>query len=257
MKRLIYILPLLSLMVISCNREPLADATVDLNPAYVGEMVRFTSYSTNAESVEWDMDDGFIYNTSVVDHYFVDPGYYDVRLSAYGVKGDISTAVIPMEVIGSAITITVEDIDNEGTYIPETEIYLFRSLADWDTGNLDLAFGPFYTNSFGVVTIDGLSYQKYYVDAYISYGNTGYVNWLLGEEDEYWIETQLLSAGPSIDHYFTAYVEYVSFDKKKAAAVEEERKGRIPASRAAGQLKAAGQDRPFKENKSTAEGEKR
>ena len=255
MKRLIYILPLLSLIVISCNREPFADATVDLNPAYVGEMVRFTSFSTNAESVEWDMDDGITYSGPVVDHYFKNPGSYDVRLSAFGVKGGVSTAIIPMDVIGSEITITVEDIDSEGTFIPDVEIYLFRTLADWDTGDLDLAIGPFYTTGNGVVTIDGLSYQKYFVDAYIDYGGTGYVNWLLGEDDEYWIETQLLSAGPDIDHYFTAYVEYVTFDKKKAAsAVEEERKGRIPASRAAGQLKLT---RSIKENKRTEKGEKR
>jgi len=253
MKRLIYILPLLSLIVISCNREPFADATVDLNPAYVGEMVRFTSYSTNAESVEWDMDDGITYVGPVVDHYFKDPGFYDVQLRAFGVKGGVSTAIIPMEVIGSEVTIIVEDIDNPNTYIPEVEIYLFRTLADWDTGDLDLAIGPFYTNSNGVVTIDGLSYQKYYVDAYVSYGNTGYVNWLLGEDDPYYIETQLLSGLD--DHTFIAFVEYVTFDKKKAASVvEEERKGRVPASSAAGQLKSA---RSMKENKISEKGEKR
>lgn len=251
MKRFTIILPLLALLVTSCHKEPYADATVDLNPAYVGEYVRFTSYSTNYEYIEWDMDDGYTYNDPVVDHYFMDPGNYDVRLRAFGKKGGVSTAIIPMTVIGSAITITVEDIDNEGTYIPDVEIYLFLSLADWDTGDLDLAIGPFYTNSSGVVTIDGLSYQRYYVDAYVSYGSTGYVNWLLGEDDAYWIETQLLSAGPNIDHYFTAFVEYVTFDKKKAAAVDEERKGRVPVSRPDTQLKAAPQDRPMKENKIT------
>ena len=91
MKRLITILPLLSLFVISCYREPHAEATVDLNPAFVGEYVRFTSLSTNVDHLEWDMDDGYLYNTAVVDHYFVDPGRYDVRLRAFGHKGDVST----------------------------------------------------------------------------------------------------------------------------------------------------------------------
>lgn len=67
MKRLIILLPLLSLIVISCNREPFANGSVDLNPAYVGEYVRFTSYSTNSDYVEWDMDDGIMYNEPVVD----------------------------------------------------------------------------------------------------------------------------------------------------------------------------------------------
>jgi hypothetical protein len=251
MKRITTILPILALFITSCHREPFADATVDLNPAYVGEYVRFTSYSTNADYIEWDMDDGYTYNDPVVDHYFVDPGNYDVRLSAFGPKGDVSTAIIPMEVIGSSVTITVEDIDNEGTFIPDVEIYLFLSLADWDTGDLDLAIGPFYTDGSGDVTIDGLSYQRYYVDAYVSYGSTGYVNWLLGEDDPYWIETQLLSAGPNIDQYFTAFVEYVTFNKKKAADVDEERKGRVSVSRSDAQLKSTPEDHPLKENKIT------
>jgi len=172
MKRLISLLPLLSLIVISCTREPFADGTVDLNPAYVGEYVRFTSFSTNADYVEWDMDDGIMYNEPVVDHYFDDPGFYDVSLRAFGTKGGVSSMVIPMEVIGSEVTIVVEDIDYENTFIPDVEIYLFNTLDDWDTGDIDLAIGPFYTNSVGEVTIDGLSYQKYYVDAYVSYGAT-------------------------------------------------------------------------------------
>ena len=170
MKRLLTILPLLSLIVTSCYREPFAEATVDLNPAFVGEYVRFTSLSTNADYVEWDMDDGYTYNTSVVDHYFVDPGQYDVTLRAFGPKRGVSTAVVPMEVIGSEITIEVREYWEE-FLIPDVEIYLFLTLDDWDTGDLDLAIGPFYTNSYGQVTIDDLSYQRYYVDAYYQYGN--------------------------------------------------------------------------------------
>lgn len=256
MKRLITILPLLSLIVISCTREPFADGTVDLNPAYVGEYVRFTSFSTNADYVEWDMDDGIMYNEPVVDHYFDDPGFYDVSLRAFGTKGGVSSMVIPMEVIGSEVTIVVEDIDYENTFIPDVEIYLFNTLDDWDTGDIDLAIGPFYTDGYGEVTISGLSYQKYYVDAYISYGATGYVNWLLGADDPYWIETQLLT-GVDI-HTFIAFVEYVTFDGKKSApAVEEGRKGRVPVSPAAGQLKSTGKDRSLKENKSSEKRENR
>lgn len=254
MKRFIHILPLLSLMVISCNREPYADFTVSQNPTYVGQPVRFTSYSTNTDYVEWDMDDGFMYTDPVVDHYFVDPGWYDVSLRAFGTSGGVSSAVMPMEVIGSEVTIIVEDIDYENTFIPDVEIYLFYTLDDWDTGDLDLAIGPFYTNGYGEVTISNLSYQRYYVDAYISYGSEGYVNWGLGEYDAYWIETKLLT-GWEI-HSFIAYVEYVTFTGKKAApSVEEERKGRIPFSPAAGQLKSTGQDRPKKENKATVKRE--
>lgn len=253
MKRLITILPLLSLFVISCYREPVAEATVSYNPAYVGEIVQFTSYSTNTNYVEWDMDDGTMYSSPIVDHYFVDPGYYDVQLRAFGDKGGVSSALIPMEVIGSEITIEVREYYDE-YLIPEVEIYLFRSLDDWDTGDIDLAIGPFYTDDYGQVLISGLSYQMYYVDAYYRVGNEGFVNWNLGAEDVYWIETQLLSGLD--DHFFVAYVDAVIFDAKKAAEAEEIRTGRIPNSPAAGQLKSAG-DRPQKENRTTIEGEKR
>lgn len=250
MKRLLTILPLLSLIVISCNREPYAEATVDLNPAFVGEYVRFTSLSTNTDFVEWDMDDGYTYSTPVVDHYFMDPGWYDVTLRAFGTKGGVSTAVIPLEVIGSLINIEVRDID-EDFLIPDVEIFLFKTLEDWDTGDINLAIGPFYTDDYGQVAIDGLSYQKYYVDAYYQYGNTGYVNWLLGADDVDYIETQLLTGWET--HYFIAYVEAVEFTKKKSA---ETRTGRLPMSPAAGQLKSAG-ERVKKENKSSTERERK
>ena len=157
--------------------------------------------------------------------------------------------MISMDVIGSEITIEVREIGQE-FLIPGVEIYLFKTLDDWDTGEIDLAIGPFYTNSYGEVTIDGLSYQKYYVDAYYRVGNEGYVNWLLGADDVYWIETQLLTGWET--HYFTAYVEAVVFDGTKSA---EARSGRLPMSPAAGQKKAAG-ERVKKENKSSAERER-
>lgn len=254
MKRLITILPLLSLIVISCQKDPpppYAEAGVDLNPAFVGEYVRFTSYSTNTDYVEWDMDDGYTYNTGVVDHFFEDPGWYDVTLRAYGANGRVSTAVVPMEVIGSIITIEVREYWDE-YLIPDVEIHLFETYDDWYDLNWDNAIGPFYTDSYGEVTIDGLSYQKYYVDAYLRIGNEGYSNEDLGIEDVYWVETPLLTGWEY--HYFTAYVDAVIWEDVKKST--EKRKERLPNSPAAGQLKTAG-DKVKKENKSSVERERK
>lgn len=253
MKRILAILPLLTLIVLGCNREPFADATVNPNPVYAGDYVRFTSYSTNTDFVEWDMDDGFMYNDPVVDHYFVDPGWYDVTLRAFGTKGGVSSLVIPVEVIGSELTIIVQEYWDE-YYIPDAEIYLFRTLENWDSARYDLAIGPFYTNSYGEVTISGLSYQNYYVDAYYWDGINEYANWDLGWEDVYWIETD---PPAGLDNAFIAWVEVLTDMKKSAPTGEELRKRRIPYSRPAGQKKATGQDRPLKENKTTQPGEKR
>jgi PKD repeat protein len=253
MKRLITILPLLALIAISCHKDPpppYAEAGVDLNPAFVGEYVRFTSYSTNTDYVEWDMDDGYTYNTGMVDHYFVDPGYYDVTLRAFGVNGRVSTAVVPMEVIGSEITIEVREYYDE-YLIPDVEINLFFTYDDWLDLNWENSIGPFYTDSYGQVTIDGLSYQNYYVDAYYRVGNEGYSNGILGLEDEIWVDTELLTGWET--HFFVAYVDAVEWPAKKSTDVRRER---LPLSPAAGQLKSAG-DRVKKEIKSSVERERK
>ena len=221
MKRILTFLPLLSLIVISCNREPFADATVDLNPAYVGEDVRFTSYSTNSDYVEWDMDDGITYDEPIVDHYFIDPGYYDVSLRAFGTKGGVSTAVIPMEVIGAELTVVVmlwTDTENDappGYLLPEASVILYPTLLDWDnqTNAVTLPDGSLYelfTNSIGECTFTGLSYQRYYIDVW----EANHDNRLLGGEDVWWIETDLLDG--SYYWTFEAKVDYYESGKKSA-----------------------------------------
>lgn len=216
MKRFLYILPLLSLMVISCTREPVADATVDLNPAFVGEYVRFTSYSTNSDYVEWDMDDGFTYNDPVVDHYFVDPGFYDVTLRAFGTKGGVSSLVIPEEVIGAELTVVVRlwtDTDHgeaPGYLLPGAEVTLYPTLEDWD--NFTNPSETLITDSYGECTFTGLSYQRYYVDVW----EANHDNEQLGLEDVGWIETPMLEGV----YYWTfeAMVDYYPDGKKAAAA---------------------------------------
>jgi hypothetical protein len=218
MKRLIYILPLLSLIVISCNREPFADATVDLNPAFVGEYVRFTSYSTNTDYVEWDMDDGIMYNEPVVDHYFVDPGFYDVTLRAFGTKGGVSSLVINEEVIGAELTVVVRlwtDIENgeaPGYLLPGAEVTLYPTFEDWE--NLSNGIETLYTDSYGECTFTGLSYQRYYVDVW----EANHGNEQLGFEDVGWIETPMLEG----EFYWTfeAMVDYYPNGKKAAASKE-------------------------------------
>jgi hypothetical protein len=160
-----------------------------------------------------------------------------------------------VEVTGSELTIIVKEYWDEYV-IPDVEIFLFQTLEDWDTGDVGLAVGPFYTDRYGQVTISGLSYQRYYVDAYYRVGNEGFVNWDLGFEDVGYIETQLLTGWQY--HTFIAYVDAVVFEEKKSAsATSEVRKARIPFSPAAGQKKATGQDRPFKENKTSVPRDKK
>lgn len=255
MKHLLTILTALALIATGCQKDPIANASINPFDPFVGEEITFDNLSTNTDYTEWDMGDGFTSTAYNVKHSYVDPGTYEVVQRSFRDKGGMSSATYRVEVTGSELTIVVQEYWDEYV-IPDVEIYLFHTLDDWDTGDLDLAIGPFYTNKYGEVTIDGLSYQNYYVDAYYRVGNEGYVNWDLGMEDVVWIETQLLTGWEY--HTFIAYVDAVVFEEKKSAsATNELRKARIPFSPAAGQKKSTGQDRPFKENKTTVPREKK
>ncbi len=260
MKHLLTILAALSLIATACQKDPIANASITPMPAYVGEDITFTNLSSNTDYTEWDMGDGSTSIAYNVIHSYYDPGTYTVNQRSFRDKGGNSSASYMVEVIGSELKIIVQeyfDVGAEpGALIPEAEIYLFYTLEDWDTGDIGLATGPFYTNDYGEVTISNLSYQMYYVDAYYRSGNTGWNNWILGGEDKYWIETQPLTGWEY--HTFVAFVDPVIYEEKKSAsATNEVRKGRIPYAPAAGQKKATGQDRPIKENKFTQPREKK
>lgn len=232
MKRLLYILPILALLIAGCSREPYAEATVDLNPAYVGELVRFTSYSTNADRVEWDMDDGNYYSGSVVDHYFVDPGFYDVQLKAFGRKGGVSTAVIPIEVIGAILTVEVREYYDE-YLVPSAQVRLYPTLNDWINESNLSAEG--FTNASGRVTFDNLSYQRYYVDIWETYHD----NYTLAAEDTSFITSPLMDN----DYVWTFYVDYYPDGKKSTARTTD--RSTITSS------DFSGVSRDLKENKIT------
>jgi len=213
MKRILTILPILSLIVMGCKREPFADASISVNPAYVGEYVTFTNYSTNSDWVEWDMGDGFTYDDNVVEHYFVDPDFYDVQLKAFGTKGGVDVAVFPVEVIGAELTVVVK-IWNEtldGPVLPDAWVKLYPTLTDWEQETNLVVEG--YTNSIGEVTFDNLSYQRYYIDVI---KDPFYDNYTLASEDVGWIETEMLEG--LYLWTFEAMVDYYPAGKKSTGS---------------------------------------
>lgn len=222
MKRLLTILPLLSLIVIGCNRQPYADAAVSYNPAYVGELIRFTSYSTNTDYVEWDMDDGIMYTEPIVDHYFIDPGWYDVTLRAFGTKGGVSSTVVPMEVIGSELTVVVSlwtDEDNgapPGYLLPDASVRLYPTLDDWNNETNMVAEA--FTDSYGECFFENLSYQSYYVDVW----EANHDNYTLAADGVEWIMTEMLDG--SYYWTFDAKVDYYPNGKKSAVSGERSAK---------------------------------
>ena len=213
MKRLLNILPILALLIASCNREPYADGDIQPNPAYVGEDVTFRDFSSNTDYVEWDFDDGYTSSNFIATHYYIDPGFYNVKLRAFGTKGGVNTASFSVEVWGAELKIIVQlytlPNEPEGYVVPGASVILYPTLDDWI--NETNPVGELFTNQYGEVTFANLSYQRYYVDVW----EANHDNYQLAAEDVGFIETQLLEG--AYYQTFIAYVDYYADGKKSTA----------------------------------------
>lgn len=223
MKRLLTILPILSLIVAGCQREPLADAIITPNPAFVGEDISFTNLSSNTDYVEWEMGDGATSSAFNVTHFYYDPGYYDVKLKAFGTKGGVSIATFTVEVIGAELKVIVQlwtpEGEPEGYLLEGASVRLYPTLADWEN-ETNLA-GELFTDYKGECTFENLSYQRYYVDVWAP----DHHNWWLKEDDIGFIETQLLEG--AFYHTFVAYVDYDPDVKKSATQARPSERGTL------------------------------
>jgi PKD repeat protein len=217
MKRLLYILPILAMIIAGCSREPYADGIVTPNPAYVGEDVTFKNLSTHSDYVEWDFGDGFSSDDFNTTHYYVDPGNYNARLKAFGTKGGVNTWSFTMELIGSELTVVVQlwtpPEEPEGYYVPGASVIIYPTYEDWlkETNGSEEGF----TNQYGEVTFTGLSYQRYYVDVW----EANHDNYTLAGEDVGWIETPMLDG--TVLWTFIAYVDYYPDGKKSTARTHD------------------------------------
>jgi hypothetical protein len=217
MKRLIIILPILALIIAGCSREPYADGIITPNPAYVGEDVIFSNRSDNSDYVEWEFGDGYGASDYNVSHYYIDPGFYDVKLRAFGTKGGVNTASFVVEVWGAELKVVVQlwtpPGEPEGYFVQGASVRLYPTLDDWiDETNL---VGELYTNQYGEVTFNDLSYQQYYVDVW----EANHDNYQLAAEDVGWIETQMLEG--AYYQTFYAFVDYYPDGKKSTARVSD------------------------------------
>lgn len=239
MKRLLIILPILSLLLTACYKEPYADAIISPRPAYVGEEIYFDNISTNAEHYEWNMGDGTTYSGVHVTHYYNDPGLYLVSLKAFGKKGGVSTATFEVEVIGSELRVIVKEYYDKYP-VPNASVILYPTLKDWEneTNMVDEQF----TNGVGECMFTGLSFQRYYVDVW----ETDHDNYQLAEEDVGFIETQLLE--PGYDHTFIAWVDYYEPTAKKSTSRSAQKELMMK--------EGSGKKRPLRENKFSEKKEK-
>ncbi len=215
MKKFLPIISILALVFTSCYRDSEADFSASNTTVEVGEDVYFTNYSYNVDYYEWDFGDGYISNAVNPVHYYDVEGTYRVTLSVFDNGVLVDQAFMTIYVQNTALVVTVlEYYDEYPVY--DAEVTLYTSLYDWDNMINPVATG--YTNRYGKVTFEGLTYTgEYFIDVFEAEHN----NYTLREEDVNFIRTTpLLRNGIN---YFTAWVDYVdpmSFETQADAKVQ-------------------------------------
>jgi PKD repeat protein len=201
MKRIIYTLAILPLLLASCELQPDAFFYTDKTDVLVGEDVYFTNESTNAYRFEWDFGDGFR-STAVNPVYsYASTGTFQVTLTAFSKKGNASYAYQTI-VVKYPTTLEVEVLEYFDEYpVAGASVLLYATLQNWDNETNPLVEG--FTNNAGKVVFSDLGPFVYYVDVWEAEHN----NYTLRDEDVAFIRTQQLI--PNQINRFKAYVDYV------------------------------------------------
>ena len=201
MKKYILIMAIIPLLFTGCEREPYADFTLSQSTVEIDEIIYFTNLSSDAEYYEWDFGDGTISSRTNPSHQYSAEGMYNVSLTAYRDNMMYDRAYTTIEVLmPTMLEITVLEYYDEYP-VSDASVLLYPSKNDWDNETSALVEG--FTDENGVVTFTGLSPVSYWIDVW----HTDYNNYLLAEEDEYWIKTLPLVANSL--NTFIAYVDEV------------------------------------------------
>ncbi|MBE0673635.1 MAG: PKD domain-containing protein [Bacteroidales bacterium] len=201
MKRIIYTLAILPLLMASCELEPDAYFYTDKVEAVVGEEIIFTNSSYNAYRYEWDFGDGNR-STAVNPIYsYSSTGSFQVMLTAFTKRGNASYAYQTIN-IKYPTTLEVEVLEYYSEEpVAGASVLLYPTLSDWDNETNALIEG--FTNNSGKVVFTGLGPWIYYVDVW----EQNYNNYTLREDNVAFIRTQQLI--PNQINRFVAYVDYV------------------------------------------------
>jgi PKD repeat protein len=155
MKHIITISAVIALISMGCTKEP--DANFAFTPANpnAGQQVSFENLSLNADSYEWNFDDGTSTSTYSPVHTFMAGGTYIVELKAYGRRGglDVASAVI-----------------NVNSVVPEASFGIYTDLPG-DDGPVAIETDMVFVGEqveFYNTTDDGVTYLWEFGDGYTS-----------------------------------------------------------------------------------------
>lgn len=224
MKKIFYILVILSLAVISCKKTPdpaRADFEMQVSgDPEVGKEISFINKSQNAVSFDWDFGDGYASQDENPFYTYNSTGTFTVRLTVKGENGDESSATLTVDVkIPTLLVVEVVEYYDEYV-VPGAEVRLYESLVDWNAANDKWVYLGL-TDDSGISVFSNLGPYVYYVDAYKGYNTpSGYDNYTLAEEDQDFITVPTVI--PNKINWFTAWVDVADHSGTKGSSRSRE-----------------------------------
>ena len=201
MRRILYLIIIVPILLISCQKTPEALFSVETVEPVVGEEVFFKNHSFNAKSYEWNFGDGTFSDEVNPSHIFTGSGNFQVELKAFSKSGISAEAYKTIEVrIPTLLEIEVVEYFNKFA-VENASVILYATLSDWDNERNSVTEG--FTDANGKVVFSGLGRSVYYVDVWEAHHN----NYSLRKEDISFIRT--LEVLPNHINRFVAYVDYV------------------------------------------------
>lgn len=205
MKKSIFLILALSILIFSCQRAPVASFVVSDITVLEDEDVFFTNSSLDAAIFEWDFGDGVFASAPNVVHSYDQSGAYFVKLTVWSKNGNKRDEASQTITVLEPAILEVEVLEYYEEYAVEgASVILYPTYQDWleETNMIDEVF----TDQDGFVVFTYLMPGRYYVDVW----EANHDNYTLAEEDIAFIETDFLTGGLN---YFLAYVDYYATTK--------------------------------------------
>lgn len=177
MKRIIYLLIVLPLILLSCEKSPRASFSIDTDDPVVGLPIGFNNNSHFDTRSEWDFGDGYTSNDRNPVHIFTSTGSYEVKLTSISGGGRSDEAFMTIDVmIPTLLEIEVREYYSEDV-IPGASIILYSTLSDWNAQTNMVVEG--ITDADGVAVFSNLDPFVYYADVW----EATHDNYALASED--------------------------------------------------------------------------